>query len=93
MRRAHLLSTLLALVALPAAADCRLEIELIGIDLRGVRLTEAQKLAMAPFIDDGLKRCRLGREEAAMVYFAKARRAAGIERPEDPDEAMPAAVR
>lgn len=80
----------LAIVATGAArADCRLEIELIGIDLRQVRLSESQKLAMAPFIDDGLKRCRLGRDAEAMTYFEKARKAAGIERHDDDPDADP----
>ena len=76
--------------ATPAAADCRLELELIGIDLKGVRLTEQQKLAVAPLIDEGLKRCRLGREAAATVYFDKARKVAGIERRDDDDLPAPA---
>jgi hypothetical protein len=78
------------LTAVPAAADCRLELELIGIDLKGVRLTEQQKLAVAPLIDEGLKRCRLGREAAATVYFEKARKVAGIERRDDGDDDLPA---
>jgi hypothetical protein len=75
--------------ATPAAADCRLELELIGIDLKGVRLTEQQKLAVAPLIDEGLKRCRLGRESAATAYFDKARKVAGIERRDDDDLPAP----
>jgi|NOAtaT_6_FD_contig_31_1652359_length_478_multi_4_in_0_out_0_2 hypothetical protein len=75
--------------ATPAFADCRLELELIGIDLKGVRLTEQQKLAVAPLIDEGLKRCRLGRETAATVYFDKARKVAGIERRDDDDLPAP----
>lgn len=66
-----------------ARADCRLELELIGTDLKGVRLTEQQKLQLAPLIDDAQKRCRLGREDAAQQYLAKARALAGIERRDD----------
>lgn len=66
-----------------ARADCRLELELIGTDLKGVRLTELQKQQVAPLIDDAQKRCRLGREEAALQYLAKARTLAGIERKDD----------
>lgn len=71
------------LVSVGARADCRLELELIGTDLKGLRLTEVQKLQLAPLIDDAQKRCRLGREEAALQYLAKARTLAGIERRDD----------
>lgn len=75
--------------AAPAGADCRLELELLGHDLRGVALTESQRLALAPLVDDGIKRCRLGREREAEVYFEKARAVAGIVRPADDLDAMP----
>lgn len=65
-------------------ADCRLELELLGADLKGIVLTEQQKLQLAPFVDDALKRCRLGREDAAQYYLDKARAVAGITR--KPDE-------
>ena len=64
--------------ALPASADCRIELELLSRDLKGVALTEAQILQMAPFVDDALKRCRVGREEAAVGFLDKARAVAGI---------------
>jgi hypothetical protein len=67
-----------------ARADCRLEVELLGADLKGVALTEQQKLQLAPLVDDALKRCRLGREDAALHYLDKARAVAGITR--KPDE-------
>lgn len=76
-------AALTLLVVAAAQADCRLELELIGSDLKGVRLTEQQKLQLAPLIDDAQKRCRLGREEAAQHYVAKARALAGIERKDD----------
>jgi hypothetical protein len=66
-----------------ARADCRLELELIGTDLKGVRLTEQQKLQLAPLIDDAQKRCRFGREAAAQQYLAQARKLAGIVRKDD----------
>jgi hypothetical protein len=77
----------LALGAAAAArADCRLEIELLGADLRGVVLTESQKLQLAPRVDDALKHCRIGREDAAQRYIEKARAVAGIARkPDDLD--------
>lgn len=81
-----LLAALLILRATCAHADCLLELELIGADLKGVKLTESQKLAVAPLIDEGQKRCRLGRNAAAMACLEKARRIAGIVRPADDDE-------
>lgn len=74
-----------ALLCLPAAAsaDCRLEVELLSADLKGVALTEAQKFRIAPLIDDALKRCRIQREAASLEYIAKARKIAGVERNED----------
>lgn len=77
-------SALLILAAAPVHADCRLELELIGTDLKGIVLTEEQKLRMAPMVDDASKRCRLGREEAALQFLDKARAVAGITR--KPDE-------
>lgn len=66
-----------------AGADCRLELELLGRDLKGVALSETQRLTLAPLVDDGIKRCRLGREQEAEAYFLKARTVAGILRPVD----------
>ncbi|MEO8038022.1 MAG: hypothetical protein ABI794_04590 [Betaproteobacteria bacterium] len=78
------------LVFTDARADCRLELELIGADLKGVELTEQQKQQLAPLVDDALKRCRLGREEAAQYFLAKARAVAGIVRePDELDEPPP----
>ena len=72
-------------------ADCRLELELLGADLKGIVLTEQQKLQLAPFVDDALKRCRLGREDAARYYLDKARAVTGITRkPDDIDTPAPA---
>jgi hypothetical protein len=73
-------------------ADCRLELELIGTDLKGVRLTESQKLQLAPLVDNAQKRCRLGREAAAQDDLKKARAVAGIERNDD-DLDLPARPR
>ena len=65
--------------AVPLAwADCRLELELLGRDLKGVSLTDMQIQQMAPFVDDALKRCRIGREDAAIGFLDKARAVAGI---------------
>lgn len=61
-----------------ATADCRIELELLSRDLKGVALTDTQIQQMAPFVDDALKRCRVGREDAAVVYLDKARAVAGI---------------
>lgn len=76
-----------------ARADCKLELELIGRDLRGVALPEATKLQLAPVLDDAIKRCRIGREAAAMAYFARARRIAGIEAKPDDDLDSPLPAR
>lgn len=71
----------------PARADCRLEVELLGADLKGVALTEQQKQQLAPLVDDALKRCRLGREDAALHYLERARAVADITRkPDDLDQ-------
>ena len=69
--RTLLTTTLLCLPA-AALADCRLEVELLATDLKGVPLTEAQKFQMAPLIDEALKRCRIQREAASLEYIAKA---------------------
>ncbi|MBI1397725.1 MAG: hypothetical protein GC151_17275 [Betaproteobacteria bacterium] len=70
----------LVLAPLSGHADCRLELELIGSDLHGVVLTERQKQALAPLVDDALKLCRIGREAAALEAIEKARHVAGIRR-------------
>jgi hypothetical protein len=81
---AHLLGFVFLLIGQPAAwADCRLELELLGQDLKGLALSEPQKLRLAPLVDDALKRCRLGWEAAALAYIDKARDVAGIVRPAD----------
>lgn len=74
---------LLVLATFPARPDCRLEIELMGSDLRGVPLTEGQKLELAPFVDAAQKHCRIGREAEAVDYIERARRVAGITRRAD----------
>lgn len=49
---------------------------------------------MAPFVDDALKRCRVGREDAAVVFLDKARAVAGIpKKPDDLDQADPPKTR
>jgi hypothetical protein len=67
-----------AAVAQVASADCRLELELMSADLRGVKLTEAQSQRLAALVDEGLKRCGMGWESSALEYIAKARAVAGI---------------
>jgi hypothetical protein len=61
-----------------ASADCRLELELMSADLRGVKLTEAQAQELAAMVDEVLKRCRMGWEESAFEYSARARAVAHI---------------
>lgn len=85
-----LLAAVLLAASPIARADCKLELELIGRDLRNARLSEATKLQFAPVLDDAIKRCRIGREAAAMAYFARARKIAGIETaPDDLDAPAP----
>ena len=60
------------------SADCRIELELLSRDLKGVSFTDIQIQQMAPFVDDALKRCRVGREDAAVGFLDKARAVAGI---------------
>lgn len=80
------LAAVLGVASTSVFADCRLEIELLGTDLKGVPMTEPQKQRVAPLIDEALKRCRIAQEAASLGYIAKARRAAGIEeRDDDPD--------
>lgn len=83
------LATAAALAASAAHADCRLEIELLGTDLKGVTLTEVQKQQLAPLIDDALKRCRIAREAASLEFIVKARRVAGIETRDDAPDPPP----
>jgi hypothetical protein len=80
------LATVSGFAATSVFADCRLEIELLGTDLKGVAMTEPQKQRVAPLIDEALKRCRVAQEAASLAFIAKARHAAGIEvRDDDPD--------
>jgi hypothetical protein len=82
----------LAVIALAqvAPADCRLELELMSADLRGVRLTEAQSHELAALVDEVLKRCRMGWEASALEYIAKARAVAGIPKRDWLDDPEPA---
>jgi hypothetical protein len=82
-------AAMFGLAAPGAFADCRLEIELLGTDLKGVQMTEPQKQRVAPLIDEALKRCRVAREAASLEYIAKARRAAGIEERDDAPDPPP----
>jgi len=79
----------LCLASTNAFADCRLEIELLSRDLKGVPMTEPQKQRVAPLIDEALKRCRVAREAASLEFIAKARRAAGIEERDDAPDPPP----
>lgn len=81
------LASVLGLASTSVFADCRLEIELLGTDLKGVQMTEPQKQRVAPLIDEALKRCRIAQEAASLGYITKARRAAGIEERDDAPDA------
>jgi hypothetical protein len=83
------LASVLGLASTGVLADCRLEIELLGTDLKGVPMTEPQKQRVAPLIDEALKRCRIAQEAASLDYIAKARRAAGIEERDDAPDPPP----
>lgn len=80
------LGLLAALLTPAAGADCQLELELLGHDLRAARLTEMQKFDLAAWIDLALKHCRTGHEREAMEDLAKARRAVGIPKKDPLDE-------
>ncbi|MCU0870353.1 MAG: hypothetical protein MUF30_12295 [Burkholderiales bacterium] len=69
-----------ALSPRPASAYsiCQDEIESITRAARGVPMTEQQKLEFAPLMDDAIKRCRIGRDEVALLYFARARAVVGL---------------
>lgn len=83
------LASLLGLASTDVFADCRLEIELLSRDLKGVPMTEPQKQRVAPLIDEALKRCRVAREGDSLEFIAKARRAAGIEERDDAPDPPP----
>lgn len=83
------LAFVLGLASTNVFADCRLEIELLSQDLKGVPMTEPQKQRVAPLIDEALKRCRVAREADSLVFIAKARRAAGIEERDDAPDPPP----
>jgi hypothetical protein len=88
--RAEQILTALALTGFvqTATADCRLELELMSADLRGVKLTEAQSHELAALVDQVLKRCRMGWEASAIEHITKARAVAGIPKRDwldDPD--------
>ncbi len=71
---------LFAALSYPAAADCRIELELLSADLHDVKLTEPQMQSLAALVDDALKRCGMGWEAAALAYIERARAVAGIPR-------------
>lgn len=83
------LTSVLGFASTHVLADCRLEIELLGTDLKGVQMTEPQKQRVAPLIDEALKRCRVAQEAASVGFIAKARKAAGIEERDDDPDAPP----
>lgn len=61
-----------------AFSVCQDEIESITRGARAVQMTEQQKLEFAPLMEDAIKRCRIGREEVALLYFARARAVVGM---------------
>ena len=79
----------LAVLAQRASADCRLELELLSADLRGVKLTEARLQQLAALVDEALKRCGIGWEASAQEYIAKARAVAGAPKRDWLDDPMP----
>ncbi len=83
------LASILGLASTNVFADCRLEIELLSKDLKGVPMTEPQKQRVAPLIDEALKQCRVARESASLEFIVKARRAAGIEERDDAPDPPP----
>ena len=91
MRVACILSALALIASTQVAqADCRLELELMSADLRGVHLTEAQSHELAALVDQVLKRCRMGWEASALEYITKARAVAGIPKRDWLDDPEPA---
>lgn len=74
---------LLALPAATAAADCAKQLQLLGEDLRGVRLADARMQEVGGIIDDARRHCWAHLEDAAMQYIARARQAAGIGPPRE----------
>jgi hypothetical protein len=90
--RVEQILTALALTgfAQTATADCRLELELMSADLRGVKLAEAQSHELAALVDEVLKRCRMGWEASAIEYITKARAVAGIPKRDWLDDPEPA---
>jgi hypothetical protein len=88
---ALLAATLGAPAVARAYSICQEEIESITRGARGVPMTEQQKLEFAPLMEDAIKRCRIGREDIALTFFAKARSVVGMppRRAVDADEAEP----
>jgi hypothetical protein len=84
---------ILILSAQIAAADCRLELELMGADLHGVKLTESQSHRLAALVDQALKRCAMGWEASALEYILEARAVAGIPKHDELDDPSPGAQR
>lgn len=76
--KAWLAAALFAFPALPAGADCALQLQLLGEDLKGVALTEMQKQTIGGIVDDARRHCWIHQEKPAMDYIARARRSAGI---------------
>ena len=70
-----------------AHADCTLELELLGTELRQVRITQLQGQQLAPFVEDALRYCRTGHDALAVQAIDKARTIAHITRRDPLDEA------
>lgn len=78
-----LAACLFVIPALPAAADCALQLQLLGEDLKGVALSEMQKQTIGGIVDDARRHCWIHQEKPAMDYIAKARNTAGIGPPRE----------
>ena len=75
-----------ALASRSAHADCTLELELLGSELRQVRITQLQGQQLAPFVEDALRYCRTGHDALAVQAIDKARTIAHISRRDPLDE-------
>ncbi|MEO8164201.1 MAG: hypothetical protein ABI619_02280 [Betaproteobacteria bacterium] len=80
MHQALVSMMIAGLLMLPATtrADCQQQLQQLAVDLRGLDLTDTQLQTIGGLVDDARRYCWVHREDPAMDYLAKARRAAGI---------------
>jgi hypothetical protein len=81
--KASSLPLLFVIAAAPAYADCAKQLQLLGEDVKGVSLTQAQKQDLGGIVDDARRHCWGHFEDAAMQFITRARNLAGVGPPRE----------